>query len=113
MSKDSYSSRAVTLSLSRAEAWTLHHVLLDWLEQGDTMAEPSQSTTPPVEVVTAFETIDAGQTSFTSAQLDAIQPILAEYHHAPAWEFDRARLEQLLYRVTDQRDQSQRTLPSD
>lgn len=103
---------SLTLSLSRAEEWTLHHVLLDRIEQEATATEPSEANPPPVEVFTAFETLDVGGTSFTIAQLEAIQAILAEYHHTPTWEFDRAQIEQLLQRVTEQIDQDQPALPS-
>lgn len=104
-------SATLSLSLSPAEQWTLHHVLLDRIEQEATAAEPSEATPPPVEVFTAFETLNSGGTGFTIAQLEAIQPILAEYHPSPTWEADRARIEQLLQRVTEQIDQHQPDLP--
>jgi hypothetical protein len=104
---------SVTLSLSPAEQWTLHHVLLDRIEQEAIATEPSETTPPPVEIFTAFETLNAGGTSFSIAQLEAIQPILAEYHHSPTWEFDRARIEQLLQHVTEQIDQHQPALSTD
>lgn len=109
MSEDSMCRHDVPLS--RAEAWTLHHVLLDWLQRDDEAERPGAA--PPSAVRAAFETVDAGGTTFTAAQLDAIQPILAAYHHAPPWEPDRARLEQLLYRVTAHRDRAQPALPDD
>ena len=57
----------------------------------------------------AFERLDAGKTSFTVAQLEAIQTVLMEYHHATTWwELERAQIEQLLHRVTSCLDQ-QRT----
>lgn len=92
--------RSVTLSLPPAEHWTLHHVLLDRIEQEATAAEPVSVEPPPVAVFQAFETLDAGETSFTIAQLEAMQTVLAEYHHSTTWwELERARLEQLLHRV--------------
>lgn len=105
MPKTPHHPRSVTLSLSPAEQWTLHHVLLDRIEQEATVAEPSEATPPPIEVFTPLETLDAGDTSFTIAQLEAIQLLLAEYHYSPAWELDRARIGQLLRRVTAQIDQ--------
>lgn len=92
---------SVTLPLSPAEQWTLHHVLLDRINQELTVVEPSRVDPPPIEVFQAFETVDAGETIFTIPQLEALQPILAEYHRSPTWEFDRARLEQLLHYVAE------------
>lgn len=108
-----YEPSLVTLSLSSKEHWTLHHVLLDRIELETTTAEPSHVDPPPVEVFRAFETLDAGATSFTLAQLEAIRPILAEYHHALAWERDRPQLEHLLHRVTDTLEKQQTTLTTD
>ena len=106
--------RTVTLSLPHEEHWTLHHVLLDRIEQESTAADPSEVDPPPVEVFQAFETLDAGETTFTIAQLTAMQTVLAEYHHAPTWwEVERAQLEQLLHRVTAPCDQHQSMLPAD
>ena len=93
---------AVTLSLSSAEQWTLHHVLLDRIDLESTSGEPSRTDPPPLEVFRAFERLDVGRTTFTRSQLAAIEPILARYHHAPEWEADRAQLEGLLHQITDQ-----------
>jgi hypothetical protein len=112
MSGTPHETRSVTLSLSPEERWTLHHVLLDRIEQEATAAEPTGVEPPPVEVFQAFETLDAGETSFTIAQLDAIQTVLAEYHRSTTWwELERARIEQLLHHVTDLLDQP-RAIPS-
>jgi hypothetical protein len=55
----------------------------------------------PAEVFQAFETLDAGKTTFTLAQLKTIQAVLEQYHYATTWwELERARIEQLLHRVT-------------
>ncbi|WP_436344013.1 DUF7853 family protein [Natronorubrum sp. FCH18a] len=101
MPENSEHTQSVTLSLPLEEQWTLHHVLLDRIERELTATDPTTVDPPPVEVFQAFETLDAGHTRFTIAQLDAIQAILAEYHHSPTWwELERPRLEQLLHRVS-------------
>lgn len=94
-------TRPVTLSLSAGEQWTLHHVLLDRIDAESTVAESDRVDPPPVEVFRAFETLDAGETTFTVAQLDAVQSILAEYHHSSTWwEVERPQIERLLHRVS-------------
>ena len=69
-----------SLPLSRAEQWTLHHVLLHRIEressnQGE---EP-----PPMTVFCAFETLDAGETAFTDVELEAIHPRCGPSRHSP------------------------------
>jgi len=92
----------VTLSSPPEAAWTLHHVLLDRIEQKAAERGPVNVEAPPIEVFRAFERLDAGETTFTIAQLDAIQTVLMEYHHATTWwELERAQIEQLLHRVTN------------
>lgn len=98
-------ARSIALQLPPGEQWTLHHVLLDRIERDATAADAPSAGPPPVEVVRAFETLDAGETRFTLAQLEAIQALLGAYHHAPSWELDRPRLEQLLRRVADALEQ--------
>ena len=86
------------LSLSQAEHWTLHHVLLHRIEReaAELSVEP-----PSVAVFRAFASLDAGETAFTEPELEAIQSVLAEYHYATDWwEVERAHLETLLYEVT-------------
>ena len=91
---------AIILSLPPEEQWTLHHVLLDRIDQKTTVGDTAEVDPPPVEVFRAFETLDAGETSFTIAQLEAIQDVLAEYHHSPTWwEIERPQFEQLLQRT--------------
>ena len=93
--------RTVTLSLSPETAWTLHHVLLDRIEQETAETPPTSVEAPPIEVFQAFERLDAGEPSFTIAQLEAIQTVLMEYHHASTWwELERAQIERLLHQVT-------------
>jgi hypothetical protein len=105
-------TRSVTLSLSLEAQWTLHHVLLDRIDRERTAAGPTIDEPPPLEVFQAFETVDAGETRFTLAQLEAIQTVLVDYHHATTgWELERAQIEQLLHRVTTRLDQH-RTMPS-
>lgn len=89
------------LSLSRAEHWTLHHVLLHRIEREAT--EPDIEP-PSVAVFRAFASLDAGETAFTEPELEAIQSVLAEYHYSTDWwEVERAQLETLLYEVTQVR----------
>ena len=89
------------LSLSWAEQWTLHHVLLHRIERE--AAEP-ESEPPSVVVYRAFVAVDAGTTAFTEPELEAIQSVLAEYHYSTDWwEVERAQLETLLYEVTQVR----------
>ena len=64
------------LSLSRAEHWTLHHVLLHCIERE--AAEPDIGP-PSVAVFRAFAALDAGETAFAEPELEAIQSVLAEY----------------------------------
>ena len=113
MSHTPHDPGSVTLSLPPAEQWTLHHVLLDRIEQ-EVSAEDATSVEPPsAEVYQAFETLNAGGTSVTIAQLKAMQTLLAEYHHAPSWEHDRPRLEQILHRIAEAIEQHERTPPAD
>jgi len=99
-------SHSVTLSLSHEAQWTLHHILLHRIDWETTETAPMFDEPPSIEVFRVFETLDAGKTSFTLAQLKAIQTVLGEYHHATTWwELERARIEQLLHRVTNCLDQ--------
>lgn len=106
-------SHSVTLALSPTEQWTLHHVLLDRIEQEATADESAAVDPPSVAVFQAFETLNAGETTFTIRQLTEIQPILAEYHHLPGWENDRSEFEQLLHRVTEHIDHHEAVQPAD
>ena len=91
---------SITLSLPPEEHWTLHHVLLDRIDQESTAEDTAKADPPSVEVYQAFERLDTGETTFTLAQLEAIQEVLAEYHHSPTWwEIERPQFEQLLHRV--------------
>lgn len=103
--------QSVTLSLPFEEHWTLHHVLLDRIDQE--AEKPSRADPPPVEVFQAFETLDSGKTNFTIGQLEAIQTILAEYHHSSMWESDCSQLEQLLFHVAEQIERHQMAFPTD
>lgn len=106
-------SHSVTLALSHKEQWILHHVLLDRIEEEATAGDSMSADPPPVTVFQAFETLDAGETNFTIIQLNAMQPILAKYHHSKGWENDRSELEQLLHRVTKRIDQRETSRVAD
>lgn len=107
-------SQTVTLSLPLEEHWTLHHVLLDRVEQESIEEESTEVDSLPVEVFQAFETLDAGDISFTIDQLEVMQSILAEAHHSSRrWVIERSRLEQLLHRITSVLKQSNTPLPAE
>lgn len=94
-------SNTATLDASLEEQWTLHHVLLDRLDR-----ERTEDTLVPlsprlVEVAHAFEALDAGERSFTTAQLEAIRSLLGEYMVSQRWADDRERLERLHDHVDD------------
>jgi hypothetical protein len=109
MADNSHPPCSVTLSLAPADQWTLHHVLLHRIEEEATAVKASSVDPPSVEIFQAFEALDAGETSFTLVQLEAVQALLAEYHHSTTWwEVERARIEQLLHCVTDCIDQQAR-----
>lgn len=114
MSSNPVQAQSVTLSLPAEEQWTLHHVLLDRIEAEPTAPEPSTIDPPPVEVFQAFETLDAGETAFTLAELNGMQTVLAEYHHSSTWwELERAQIEQLLHRISTAIERRQFPSPAD
>lgn len=101
MSSRSRSFQSTTLSLPLEEHWTLHHVLLDRIEQEQTAANATDVDSPPLELFQAFDTLDDGDLRFTDAQLEAIRDVLAEYQRSTDWwEVERARIEELLEYVT-------------
>lgn len=94
-------TRHVTLSLTVEEEWTLHHVLLDRIDAESTPTDSPRGEPPSLEVFRAFERLDAGETTFTVAQLEAVRSVLAAYHHASTWwAVERSQIEQLLHRVS-------------
>lgn len=102
MSHSRHGTRSVALSPPLEERWTLHHVLLDRIEQESTAAKSSEIDPPSIEVYRAFERLDDGETSFTIHQLEAMQAVLSAYHHSPTdWELERPAIEALLERVSD------------
>ncbi|WP_226010074.1 hypothetical protein [Halomicrobium salinisoli] len=105
-------ARSIALSLPIEQQWTLHHVLLDRIEREETT--PADVEPPRVEVFQAFEALDAGETRFTRAQLEAIEDLLSEYHHSTGrWEAERSTIEALLATVTEHLDGRGRALPAD
>ncbi|MCU4741289.1 hypothetical protein OB955_13625 [Halobacteria archaeon AArc-m2/3/4] len=93
--------RSITLSVPPAEQWTLHHVLCHRIERASRGKVGIGGDPPPLELCEAFETLEAGDTRFTAVQLEAIQDVLAEYHHCTDWwEVDRTRIERLLHHVS-------------
>lgn len=98
MASESGSVRSISLELQLEEHWTLHHVLLQRIEQEVTAPEREP---PTLEVYQAFERVDAGTTNFTVAQLEAVRDVVANYHHrTDHWQFDRPQLESLLAQIT-------------
>ena len=107
-------SPSVTLSLTPEQHWTLHHVLLDRIDQESTTVVMVDAAPPAVEVFHAFEVLESGNARFTLAQLKSIREVLAEYHHSPTWwEVERPQLEQLLHRVTQRIEQLEPSLCAD
>lgn len=106
-------SRRVPLSVPRADQWLLHSLLLDRIDREVTAAEPTTIDPPPLAVFQAFERLDAGETCFTIAQLEAIQTVLAEYHHTTTRGSESARLERLRHRITEILNQHQATRPAE
>lgn len=100
MSASSSDGEAATVSLSPTEQWTLHHLLLHQLEQA---ATESGDTEEMSEVLLdAFETIDRGEQQFTHAELQAVQSVLAQYHHSTSWwELERSQIERVLHQVAE------------
>jgi hypothetical protein len=104
MSKHDPGGSVETLSLSREDEWTLHHVLLDRLGFGRDTGPPSLGSDPAgddSELRRAFEKTDTGGNDYTLAELKAMQRVLAAYHHSTTWwEVERPRLERLLHVVS-------------
>jgi len=101
MPDNAHDPATIRLSLDRESRWTLHHVLLDRLEREARANDPTGIDPPPVAVFDAFETLDAGETSVTTAELEAMRAVVAEYHHSTSWwELERSRLEGLLHLLT-------------
>lgn len=103
MSTESQSSQSqsIALILPPDEHWTLHHVLLHRIDRETTADSSTVVELPPLEIFQAFETLDAGRTTFSTSQLEAIQEVLTEYHHSTAWwESERPQLERLLHHIT-------------
>ena len=98
------------LSLSPAEEWTLHHALLERIDAEPTAADPTGIDPPPLAVYTAFERLDAGETTFSVAELDAMQAVISDAHHAPDWCAERDRLESLLHALTRSLERSPPTI---
>ena len=114
MSDNHQRTGSLTLSLPPEEHWTLHHVLLHRIEQESTAENPPEVEPPPVEIFQAFDRLDAGETRFTVAQLEAMQTVLGEYHYSTTWwERERSRIERLLHRVTERLERHQAMLPAD
>jgi hypothetical protein len=104
---------SATLSLTPEQHWTLHHVLLDRIDQESTDVT-TDADPPSIEVFQAFETLESGNARFTLAQLKAIREVLAEYHHSPTWwAVERPQLEQVLHRVAHHIDQLEPSLCAD
>ncbi|WP_438267233.1 DUF7853 family protein [Haladaptatus pallidirubidus] len=102
-------SQSIALYLPLDAHWTLHHVLLHRIDRETTADDPVVDP-PPLEIFQAFETIDAGRITFSTSQLEAMQGVLAEYHHSTSWwESERSQLERLLHdiatKLDDQRSQ--------
>ncbi|MDQ2052793.1 hypothetical protein RBH26_20340 [Natronolimnohabitans sp. A-GB9] len=97
----SSSSRSLALSFAPDELWTLHHVLLHRIDAEHRATDETTVDPPPLEVYTAFDTLENGETHFTVAELEAIRDVISQYHHRTDWwEIERDRLEQVLETIT-------------
>ena len=107
MSTESRSSQSQsnTLYLPPDRHWTLHHVLLHRIDRETTADDPVVDP-PSLEIFQAFEILDAGRTTFSTGQLEAMQEALAEYHHSTSWwQSERSQLEHLLHDITTKLDE--------
>ena len=103
-------SQSIALTPPPDEHWTLHHVLLHRINREMTADDPIVVDPPPLEIFQAFETLDAGRTTFTISQLEAMQEVLAEYHHSVSWwENERSQLERLLHDIATKLDANHRS----
>lgn len=100
-------ARLVPLELTRAECWTLHHVLLERLDAELTATDPTAIEPPPLAVYRAFDTLETDGPCFTVTELTALTDVLARAHAQPAWAAERDRLEQLLQTCTRALEQCQ------
>lgn len=90
-------SRPVSIELSRAEQWVVHHVLLDSVGLARTGAED-----PPECVLDILEKLESGDHAFTPFELDHIRYACDVYIHAPATpERDRGIATAVVDRVDD------------
>ena len=68
--------RQRTFALSRDEAWTVHHVVLDRIEAEATMADREP---PSIDVFRVFEKLESGTEQFTCTELRAMRSELDSY----------------------------------
>lgn len=101
MTRTTPTRQTAMLDASLAEQWTLHHVLLDRLDRERAENTPAPLSPRLVEVAHAFETLDAGERRFTTAQLEAIRPLLTDYMFSKRWADDRERLKRLQNHIDD------------
>lgn len=99
MTARSTSPRSAELRPPRDEHWTLHHALLHRIERGESDEDAAERA--PSRVYRTFEAVDAGDRRFTADELDAMQEVLAAYHHRTWWEVERPKVEHLLHQVAE------------
>ena len=68
--------RQLTFSLSRDEAWTVHHVVLDRIEAEATATDREP---PSIDVFRVFEKLENGTAQFTRTELQALRFELDSY----------------------------------
>ena len=101
MSENEFGTGRVTVSLSPEEQWTLHHVLLERIDQESTADDPTDVDPPSVEVFQAFERLNTGDTTFTIDELEAIRSTLASFDGEANWgKFEHARIDSLQDHIT-------------
>lgn len=92
-------SPTVSLELTRTQEWTLHHVLLDRIEEGDEQSTGTASI-PSLAIYRAFDRLDVGYQRFTMDELEEMQTLLGEYQRSTSWwEAERGEIEEVLQRI--------------
>lgn len=90
------------MSLAPEEQWTVHHVLLERIEQESTADDPTGVDPPSVAVFQAFERLNTGGTTFTIDELEAIRSTHASFDGEIDWgKFENARIDRLHNHITE------------
>ena len=94
--------RQLTFALSRDEAWTVHHVVLDRIEAETTSADREP---PSIDVYRVFDKLEAGTERFTRSELKAMRVELESSRETDGpTDRDEARLAALVERLGQRLD---------